>query len=209
VPQSKDDWKARIAPHLSTSLQTVSDRITQTEAVQSWLQSATMKAAEGLGQQSGVQGEMMGYMRMMDDLEASLPALSAAVDELTEGCGTVDLHWRPLQPNFSRLYVDFGRDFTVKVFVRLDECTPEAAREILSTVGEALPRGDPFPNRPNTVTGLAAREGVGVGVRAKEVLRDDGSRGRSITLLPEDQSPLENLSTADAARRLVRLLCPQ
>lgn len=204
---SVDDWKARIAPHLSTSLQTVSEKITQTEAVQSWLHSASMEAADGLGQMSGVQGEMMGYMRMMDDLEDSLPNLLEAVADLTDGCGTVDLHWRPLQPNFSRLYVDFDRDFSAKLFVRLEDCTQDTVRDALQTVTAALPKGEPFPNRPNTVTGMVAHEGAGAGVRVKEHLREDQTTTHSVTLLPDNQSPLENLSAADAARELLRLLC--
>ena len=206
-PVSVDDWKARIAPHLSTSLQTVSEKITQTEAVQSWLHSASMEAADGLGQMSGVQGEMMGYMRMMDDLEDTLPNLLEAVADLTDGCGSVDLHWRPLQPNFSRLYVDFDRDFTAKLFVCLDDCSPDAARNAIQTVAAALPKGEPFPNRPNTVTGLVAHNGVGIGVRVNEHLREDRSTTHSVTLLPDEDSPLENLAAGDAARELLQLLC--
>ena len=201
------DWKERIEPHLSTSLQTVSDRITQTEVVQSWLHDASMEAAHGLGQMSGVQGEMMGYMRMMDDLEAALPNLLDAVEELTEGCGNVELHWRPLQPNFSRLYVDFDRDYTVKLFVRVATCTHESVRDGLTTVAQGLPEGTPFPNRPNTVTGLVAHDGRCVGVRVKEHLREDNQTVRSVTLLPPDQSPVEKLSPTDAAQQLLSLLC--
>lgn len=203
----KADWKARIEPHLATSLQTVSDQITQTEAVQNWLRDASMEAAAGLGQMSGMQGEMMGYMRMMDDLEESLPNLLAAVDELTDGCGHVELHWRPLQPNFSRLYVDFDPDYTVKSFVRLSDCSVDSARESLTTVTRTLPKGDPFPNRPNTVTGLVAHDGQSVGVRVKEHLREDRSTTRSVTLLPHNDSPIENLSPSNAARQLLDLLC--
>lgn len=206
--QSKEDWKARIAPHLSTSLQTVSERITQTESVQRWLQKASMEAAQGLGETSGIQGQMRGYMRMMQSLEAELPDLVTAVHELTDGSGQVDLHWRPLQPNFSRLYIDFDRDYKVKVFVRLSDCTVESAREALEPVANALPKGDPFPNRPNKVTGLVAHEGRAVGVRFKTHLRDDGSGTyHSVTLLPPDGDAVENLDVTDGARRLLQLLC--
>lgn len=206
---SKADWKDRIAPHLSTSLQTVSEKITQTKAVQSWLHDASMEAAAGLGQMSGVQAEMQGYMRMMDDLDAELPELVAAVKELTDGCGSIDLHWRPLQPNFSRLYVDFDRDFKVKLFVRLSDCTTDAARDAVAMVADALPKGEPFPNRPNTITGLVAHEGRNAGVRVKEHLREEGAGTyRSVTLLPSDQDPMENLDPSKAAQRLHQLLCP-
>jgi hypothetical protein len=204
---TKEEWKARIGPHLSTSLQTVSEQITQTEAVQTWLQEASMSAAEGLGQMQGMQGEMMGYMRMMDELDEALPELIAAVDELTDGCGDVNLHWRPLQPNFSRLYVSFDREYTVKLFVRLDDCADEAVHAVLDTIADALPKGEPFPNRPNTITGLVARNGRSIGVRVKEHLREDGGTTRSVTLLPVDEQPKEDLSRAEAARLLRRTLC--
>jgi hypothetical protein len=208
VDLTTDEWKARIEPHLATSLQAASDAITQTEAAQSWLQRASMEAAEGLGRMSGVQGEMQGYMNMMADLEDSLPNLLTAVEEITDGCGGVDLHWRPLQPNFSRLYVSFDRDFTVKVFSRLSDCSEEAARAALSTVADALPGGAPFPNRPNTVTGLVAHDGRGLGVRVQEHLREEGDgTTRSVTLLPRDQSPREQLSWTEAVRGVLHDLC--
>lgn len=206
---SKDDWKERLAPAFSTSLQAVSERITQSPVVQSWLQEASMEAAEGLEDRSGMQGEMRGYMRIMDALEDQLPTLLAAVNEFTEGLGRVDLHWRPLQPNFSRLYVDFDRDYTVNLFVRLAECTPEGTQKTLDTVASALPEGEPFPNRPNTVTGLVARANTGVGVQVKEFHREDRSVSRSLTLLPPNQTPVENLSTAEATRSLLSLLCSE
>lgn len=205
---TKDNWKARIAPHLSTSLQTVSERITQTEAVQNWLRTASMKAAEGLGQTSGLQGEMQGYMRMMEELEAELPELLDAVEELTNGYGRLDLHWRPLQPNFSRLYVDFDLDYEVKLFIRLRECTSDAAHSAIATVTKALPEGDPFPNRPNVATGLVVRNKQGIGVRVKRHLRGDRSGiYRTVTLLPSDDAPIENIDASTATRRLRKRLC--
>lgn len=207
APSTTDDWKKRIAPHLSTSLQTASDRITRSAPVQRWLQEASMEAAEGLGQMSGVQGEMMGYMRMMENLEAALPALVEAVDELTEGCGQLELNWRPLNPNFSRLYIDFDRDFTVKVFCRLSDCTREAVRDVMATIAEALPAGEPFPNRPNTVTGFVARDGRGIGVRIKDHQGPERGRHRTVTLLPESQEPIESLAPAKAVQALHQLLC--
>jgi hypothetical protein len=208
-PSTKEDWKARIQPYLSTSLREVSDAITRTEVVQNWLHDASMEAAEGLGGVSGMQGEMQGYMRMMNALEDRFPELLVAVDELTEGCGQVDLHWRPMNPNFSRVKVTFDRDFTVKLFVRLDTPTLEAARTALHTVADALPEGDPFPNRPNTVTGLVAYDGSCLGVRVREHLGDEGQgRYRTVTLLPEDRDDIENLSEDEAARKLRQLLAP-
>lgn len=205
---SKSEWKARIEPHLSSSLQTVAEKITQSEPVQAWLRDASTKAAEGLGQQAGMQAEMQGYARMMDDLEEALPELLAAVSELTAGCGSIDLNWHPLQPSQSQLYVDFDQDIDVDLFVRLHTCTTEAAREVLAAVAAAMPEGQPYPNRPNTITGLSAREGTSVGVRVKEYLQEDEGRRRSTTLIPSQAAPIENLSDAEATRRLLDLLCP-
>jgi hypothetical protein len=208
-PQTKEEWKECLAPHLSTSLRTASETITRTDAVQQWLHDASLEAAEGLGGVSGMQGEMQGYMRMMNSLEDRFPALLAAVDELTEGCGQVDLHWRPMNPNFSRVKVTFDRDFSAKLFVRLEDLTPDAARSALDTVANALPEGKPFPGRPNAVTGLVAYQETCLGVRVREHLAEDGQgRYRTVTLLPPDRDDLENLSAEDATRRLRQLLAP-
>lgn len=166
-----------------------------------------MEAAQGLTNASGLQGEMMGYMRMIDDLEASLPALVRAVEELTEGCGRIDLNWRPLNPNFSRLYIDFDRDYRVKVFARLTDCSAEAARRAIDVIAGALPDSEPFPNRPNTATGLVARDGTGLGVRVSEHLGEEGRRSRSVTLLPAEGDRTERLGLSAATHQLLQLLC--
>lgn len=207
---TKEDWKARIQPALSESLEAANEVIMQTEVVQSWLRTASMEAAESLGQQRGRQGEMQGYGHMMDALEEELPSLVRAVEELTEGFGTLDVEWRPMQPTLSSLYVSFDCSYTVTLFCRLPDCTDEAARSAIATVVEALPEGQPFPKRPNEVTGVLAREGRGVGVRVKEHLREDGSgTAQSVALLPPDEQPTDNLSGPEVVHRLLRLLCSE
>lgn len=205
---TKEDWKARLQPALSESLEVANETIMQTEAVQSWLRTASMEAAESLGQQRGRQGEMQGYGSMMDALEEELPSLLEAVEELTEGFGTLDVEWRPMQPTLSTLYVSFDCSYTVTLFCRLPDCTDEAAKSTIATVVQALPDGRPFPKRPNEVTGFLARDGRGVGIRVKEHLRDDGSgTAQSVALLPLNQQPTDNLSGPEVVRQLLRVLC--
>lgn len=207
---TKDEWKDRLRTPLSESLEAANDTIMQTQHVQSWLRSASMEAAEALGQQRGRQGEMQGYAHMMETLEAELPPLLEAVDELTSGCGHIDLDWRPMHPTSSRLYVSFDRPYTVDLFYRLTNCTEDEAQSAVATVVKALPEGKPFPNRPNEITGLVAREGRGVGVRVKEHVRDDGSgTAKSVSLLPPNQESTKNLSGPEVVRRLQQLLCSE
>lgn len=207
--RSVEDWKACIEPHLSTSLQEASDAIMQTDRVQTWLRSASTEAAEGLGPGAGMQAEMQGYIQIKNALEGRFPALVDAVDELTEGCGEVDLDWRPLNPTQSRVQVTVDREFTVQLFVRLTDLTPESTRDAVQTVVDALPEGTPFPNRPNTATGLVGHEGSCVGVRAYDHLGEDRQRRyRTVTLLPENRDDLDKLSKQEAANRLRQLFAP-
>lgn len=208
-PRSVEDWKARIDPHLSTSLQEASDAIMQTDRMQTWLRSASTEAAEALGPGGGMQAEMQGYIQMKNALDDQFPALLDAVNELTEGCGEVDLDWRPLNPTQSRVQISFDREFTVQLFVRLTNLTPESARGAVQTVAEALPEGTPFPNRPNTVMGLVGYDGACVGVRAYDHLGEDRqSRYRTVTLRPENRDDLDKLSEQEAAARLRQLFAP-
>lgn len=206
-PQSKRDWKSLIEPYLSVSLREASDAITRTKPVQTWLQRAATEAAQGLGNVSGVQGQLEGYSQMMNALEDDLPELLDAVSELTEGCATLNLHWRPTNPNFSRLYIDFEQDISVSVYVELSNPSPEQARKAIETVADALPEGAPFPNRPNTVTGMVGLDDVCVGVRVSERLGDDNeSTYRFVTLLPSNRNDIENLTPDSAPDPLLRVL---
>lgn len=204
---SRDEWRSRIEPHLSSSLQAVSDQITHSASVQAWLRKAATKAAEGLGQSPGMSGEMRGYMQLTQDLEAAFPNLTDAVETLTDGLGQLDVEWRPMAPTQSRLYIRFDRKFTPALFCHLDACTPEAARAVLNLVAEALPESDPFPNRPNVVTALVAYGDTALGVRVKAHRHPEQGRYRTVTLLPEGQSPLENQSVPDARQALLQFFC--
>lgn len=147
---------------------------------------------------------------MMDALETELPNLVAAVDDLTEGYGHLDLHWRPLQPNFSRLYVDFDVDYSVDVCVRLSACTLSAAQDTVATIADALPAGTPFPGRPNRRTGFVVRNGRGLGVRINEHLhRNQSATYQSITLLSPSGDATENLSRSDVLEPLLQSLCDE
>ncbi len=204
---SVDEWKTRIEPHLSSSLDTASDQITHAAPVQAWLRKASTKAAEDLGRAPGMPGEMQGYMQLTDDLEDTFPNLVAAVESLTDGWGRLDVEWRPLAPTQSRLHIRFDRNFTPALFCHLADCTRSAARAVLDLISDALPASDPFPKRPNTVTGLVAHRGTALGVRVKAHRSPEQGRYRTVTLLPKDRSPLENQPFSDGPRRLLQFFC--
>lgn len=201
---SKEQWKERIRPHLSSSIQEISDAITNQAALQSWLHEASFEAADGLGKMHAMQAEAMGHMRMMDDLESTFPELVDAVDELTSGFGTLDLQWRPLTPNFSRLRISFSPDYEVNVFVRLGGTSPSDAVEVIETLRAALPKGEPFPNRPNERTALAVLGDTSLGVRLSEHAAAEGNRRQTVTLLPPGAKPAENLSPPQAVDGIAR-----
>lgn len=204
-PPSQDEWKQRIGPLLSTSLREASERITSHPSVQSWLHEASFEVTHAMRGGSDMQGQAQAHGRMLDALEARFAPLVAAVQALTEGCGRLDLHWRPLEPNYSRIYIDFGRGYTVDVFYRLDALTPDEAHQALHVVKTALPRGEPFPNRPNTATGLAGHAGTCIGIRYSDQLDEQGARRQRITLLPPDGEPVKHRAEERAARALLDL----
>lgn len=173
-------------------MQDVSDAITNAAPIQSWVHEASFKAVEGMGQMHAMQAEAMGHMRMLDDLHDTFPNLVEAVETLTSGYGSLDIHWRPLTPNFSRIRVSFDRSYDVQAFFELDGYARSDTQEVLKTMAEALPKGAPFPKRPHEVTALVVYQDVPLGVRLREHLSDD-ARTRTVTLLPDNAKPAEDL----------------
>lgn len=203
---SQDEWTDRLAPLLDTSLREVSERITSHPSIQSWLHEASYEVAQEFGGMADMQAETQAYGAMIDRLEQRFPALVDAVHALTDGCGRLDLHWRPLDPNYSRVYIDFGRTFNVDVFYRLAALSPREAGRALQTVKTALPKGTPFPNRPNTATGIAGHNGTCVGIRYHDQVDEHGTRWHRVTLLPKSQEPIKNLREEEAAQPLLDLV---
>jgi hypothetical protein len=124
----------------------------------------------------------------------------AAVDELSEGCVTVDLHWRPLDPSFTRIDLRTTDDHDSNVLLRLDAATEAAIRDALQTLAAALPEGDPFPNRPHEATGAVAFDGQCLTVRLREHTADEGTR-RSVLLL-HGASSSDPFSVGQAVRAI-------
>lgn len=196
---TKAEWVDRLRPAFDDSMEAVSERITSAASIQRWLHNASFEAAADVGSFDGAQAEAMGYMYMIDDLDAQFPELKAAVQELTDGCGSLDLSWRPLTPNFSRVYVDLGGDYDAKVFARIDAPTRSAVESALTRVARALPSGDPYPNRPHEVTGVVSCAGRCLGVRVRQHLADDGpSTYPTISLLPPGASATDPMRPGDA-----------
>jgi len=198
---TKSEWKDRIRPHLHRSMQDVSEVITSAPDVQSWLHEASYEAAEGLAEMHPMQAEATGHMRMLDDLQNAFPALVNAVDELTSGYGSLDIHWRPLTPNFSRVTLSFEREYSVKAFIPLNEASASSGQRAVDHLRDTLPKGDPFPNRPHEVTALLVHRDIPLGLRLHDRLTDDG-RVVSATLLPEGARPVEQLPLHIAPRAI-------
>lgn len=182
-------------------MQDVSDAITNAAPVQSWMHEASFRAVEGMGQMHAMQAEAMGHMRMLDDLHDTFPHLVEAVKSLTGGYGKLDIHWRPLTPNFSRVKVSFDRSYDVRAFFQTQEHTTAEMQRILEALRDTLPKGDPFPNRPHETTALLVCHDVPLGVRIKEHLADD-SRRLSVTLIPENAKPADGIPWSDAPRAM-------
>jgi hypothetical protein len=203
---SKDEWVDRLRPLLTESLDELSERLTSHPSIQSWLHEATFEAAQGLQGMADMQAQARAHGRMLDSLTHRFPALVNAVEAMTHGCGSLDIHWRPLEPNYSRVYIGFNRSFDVDLCYPIEDLSEAAIEKAFQAVENALPSSTPFPNRPNTETGLVVHDGTGVGVRYSDRVTENDRRLRRVTLLAPDREPLENAAPSDAAAALLRYL---
>jgi hypothetical protein len=204
APQTKQDWIERIEPLLHESLDELSERITSAAPIQRWLQEASFEAARDLQGAGDMQAQAQAQAWLMDDLADTFPELLQAVEELTDGHAQLDLNWRPLAPGYTRINVSFGGDFEVDFFWRLPDRDPEHIQSLFATLRDRLPKGTPFPNRPNQVTALVIHEGQRIGVRLFDHLSEAQKRWQTVTLLTPQGDSIEKLSPEDATTRLVQ-----
>jgi hypothetical protein len=203
---NEDAWIERIAPALAHSTEAASHAMTNHPAVQAWLQEASFQAAMGLEVASDVAMAAEAYARMLDDLTTRFAALEAAVRTVTDGCGRLDLRWRPLSPQYSTLSIDFGVGFAVARFFRLADLGEDEALRALHHVAGALPKGEPFPNRPNVAAGVVVWEGRCVGVRVREHAAGEAVRRRTYGLYPKNRPAVEALAEDAAVPGLLAYL---
>lgn len=200
------EWIDRLSPALGESVRDAGDAITNTPVIQSWLHTASFETAMGMEGTGDMQAAAEAHSRMLDDLTEQFPELVEAVRSLTGGCGRLNLHWRPLSPQYSRVYVDFRLDADVQVLIALEDATEEAVHRALERLASHLPASEPFPRRPHEVTGLIPYEDHCLLVRMREHNAGDGTRRRTVTVQPTSDLKSEPLDPHDAARALVTYL---
>jgi hypothetical protein len=176
----------------------------------------------------GAMAEARAHGRMVRDLAERFPALVDAIGDATGGCGRLALHWRPLSPDYSKVLVQapdsiaFPNADAPDVFCHLRKPTTAAVEGALRAVADALPRGAPFPSRPNTAAGVLGSADRCLGIELREYAgrdtsgdtRSDAIQRRVVLLLGEeaggaaDRDAGDERAPADAVRRIVAYFDP-
>lgn len=201
--RSRAEWVALLEGALEKPLREVHALLTQDAALQSWLQQAAFAAAMTLSTADDPTGWAACYDRLQQELERTFPELVAAVHEVTEGCGHLRLIWRDDAPQLSTVVIDFGRDYTVDLFLRLPAATLSALEQVFNRIAAWLPPDVPYPRRPHTLTALVAYQGRCPALRLLEHSTSEGLK-RTVQLLLPDQPPSSELTPEVALHRLHR-----
>ena len=215
---TRADWDRRLAPTGASTddvrildVEAAGERISRHAALGRWLRDAAFEAVEGLDEAGAAEARAHG--RMKRGLEEQFPALVEAVRDATGGCGHLNLQWRPLQPSYSKVRLVFDGDLEPDVFCALRRPALSAVQYALRAVTEALPKGAPFPNRPNTATGVFECDGRCLGVRYREHpgegSPDSDSPRRGVVLLPREGDATDEHPEGEAARGIVAYFAPQ
>ncbi len=200
--RSRDDWIALLQPVLHQPLRHIEALLNADAELQQWLQEASYQAAMEAARQADPYAFSAAYQRLQDELTTRFHELATAITQLTQGCGRLRLNWQPDAPNYSRVEIDFGRDYAVDLFIQLSDLSLAALRQALERLQRLLPADDPYPRRPHQVTAMLAFQGCCPALRLYDHLTPSGRRQTAIVLLP-DQKPSAEMSPEDALRLLL------
>ncbi len=196
-----DDWLALLAPAFQQPLRQVEERMNADPELQQWLQEAAFQAAMEASWQADPYALSAAYQRLQDELAARFGALAEAVAQLTQGHGRLRLNWQPDAPHYSRVEIDFGRDYTVDLFVPLTDPLPEALHRVLERLRDLIPIHDPYPHRPHQATALLVYQGRSPALRVLDHLTPAGRQQTAMIFLP-DRTPSSEMPPETALQLL-------
>ena len=196
-----DEWLALLAPALQQPLRQVEELINADPELQQWLQEAAFQAAMEAAAQSDPTALNAVYQRLQDELETRFRELSEAIARITHGCGHLRLNWQPDAPHYSRVEIDFRRDYTVDLFMTLADPLPDALHRALDRLRSLLPADEPYPRRPHQATALLFYRGQAPALRLLDHLTPAGRRQTAVVFLP-DQKPSSEMPPETALQVL-------
>lgn len=202
-----EDWFSVLAREPVTDLGLLKDRLTNHPEIQAWLPSASIRSVEGLEDMDEASMSAYAFGNLMADLEAAFPELVQAVRRLTGGCGKLTIHWRPSDPQYSTLGLEFGTAHDVHLLrnVSNERGIERAIVEFLNVLADKVPPGMPARGRPDRATGLVVRKDHCVYVEFKvENTGRDVSRSASIRTAYERKS--EAVTQENIVERIVERL---
>lgn len=190
-PRSVDEWLALLQPALQQPLQQVQALINADPALLQWLQEAAYQAAMEASWQPDLYAFSAAYQRLQTELEMRFRELAAAIVQLTQGRGRLRLHWQPNAPQYSRVEIDFGRDYAVDLFIPLAPPLPNALSQALGRLRSLLPPYDPYPRRPHQVTAILAYQGRSPALQLLDHLTPTGHHQTAVIFVPDQQPSTE------------------
>lgn len=196
-----DEWLALLAPAFQQPLRQVEELLNADPELQQWLQEAAFQAAMEASWQSDPYALSAAYQRLQDELETRFGSLAEAIAHLTQGCGRLRLNWQPDAPHYSRVEIDFGRDYTVDLFMTLTDPLPQALHRALERLRALIPLDDPYPRRPHQATALLFYRGKAPALRLLDHLTPAGRRQTALLFLP-DQKPSSEMPPETALQVL-------
>ncbi|ACY48782.1 hypothetical protein [Rhodothermus marinus] len=190
-----DEWLALLAPAFRQPLRQVEDLINADPELQQWLQEAAFQAAMEASWQSDPYALSAAYQRLQDELKARFGELAEAIARITHGLGRLRLNWQPDAPHYSRVEIDFGRDYTVDLFMTLTDPLRDALQRSLERLRALIPLDDPYPRRPHQATALLFYQGQAPALRLLDHLTPAGRQQTAIIFLtdrkPSSEMPPE------------------
>ncbi|MEM9666141.1 MAG: hypothetical protein AAF970_14480 [Bacteroidota bacterium] len=178
MARSVDDWTERLTDALTTSVEHAQAILTNDPEVQDWLRPAALEAAMHLQGGHDPIAAAQAYGDLLDGLHRTLPHLIEAVAAVTGGHGRLDVDWRPMTPEYSRLNLTFRLGVKPDLLVRLKEIEEGAIEALLTSLVAHLPPGDPFPGRPHRVRAVLLAGGHAIGLELQASSGGDRSQDR-------------------------------
>lgn len=192
------DWSQTVLLLLSRTVTEAETDMSSRPDVASWLHQRALEAAMAMGTEGDLAAGTREAAAFSAEARQRYPDLDTAIREATGSHARLGVLFDPLNPDHSRLRIEFGEGRHIDAIRLLDRLHADPIVHALRDATAVLPRTDPFPGHPHRLHLALVFADFFLPLIIERRLPRGGRVETRFTLKPTGHQPVSELNSDEA-----------